>query len=217
MPTHRDLPRSRHPAAAPRKVATLRRSSWRTALLAPFYGAVALAAFALLSFLVSGLQSVYEAVTQTGSTGGATADIRADVTGRVRSVSDGDTFVLETTEGVRLVVRIAEIDAPEQGQPFGSQSKSALTNLVGGRTVQLVVQTTDTYGRAVARPYVGTTDVSAAMVASGSAWVYRRYLRDDRLPELESAARKAEKGLWGLPAAQRQPPWEWRRSHPRRN
>lgn len=187
----------------------------RALLLAPLYGIAALAAFALLSALVGGCQALYDAPHSAG-TGSVARDTANDINGRVRSISDGDTFVLETATGARLVVRVAEIDAPEQGQPFGRQSKSALTKLVGGRPVQLVVQTTDSYGRAVARPYVGTTDVSAEMVASGSAWVYRRYLRDERLPELESAARKAEKGLWGLPAAQRQPPWEWRRAHPRR-
>ncbi|MEZ5551014.1 MAG: thermonuclease family protein [Pseudomonadales bacterium] len=192
-----------------------RRSAWRKVLLAPLYVVVALAAFALLSSLISGFQALYDA-SESVNSASDTRDITADVTGRVRSVADGDTFLLETTEGVRLVVRVAEIDAPEQDQPFGDQSKRALTKLVSGRSVQLLVQTTDTYGRAVARPYVGTTDVSAEMIASGSAWVYRHYQREARLSDLERAAKQAKKGLWALPAAQRQPPWEWRRTHPRK-
>lgn len=72
--------------------------------------------------------------------------------------------------------------------------------------------TTDRYGRTVGRVYVEGRDVNAALVTAGAAWVYRQYSRDPRLLALEAEAKTASRGLWGLPEAQRTPPWEWRRA-----
>jgi endonuclease YncB( thermonuclease family) len=107
-------------------------------------------------------------------------------------------------------VRVAEIDAPESHQPYGSRAKQALSGVVFGKEVQVVVVDTDRYGRTVGRVYVGTLDVSAEMVRQGAAWVFRRYNRDPALPPLEQTAREARRGLWALPEAERMPPWEWR-------
>jgi len=74
----------------------------------------------------------------------------------------------------------------------------------------VVVQDTDKYGRTVGRVYVGSLDVNAELVKQGAAWVYRQYLKDQSLLALEEQARAAKIGLWGLPEAQRMPPWEWR-------
>lgn len=52
--------------------------------------------------------------------------------------------------------------------------------------------------------------VNAEMVDRGAAWVYAGYNRDPALPPLEAEARVARRGLWGLPEAERVPPWEWR-------
>jgi hypothetical protein len=49
------------------------------------------------------------------------------------------------------------------------------------------------------------------MVAEGHAWVYRQYLEDPALLDLETAAKESGLGLWALPEAERIPPWEWRR------
>lgn len=72
--------------------------------------------------------------------------------------------------------------------------------------------TTDRYGRTVGRVYVEGRDVNAALVTAGAAWVYLQYSRDPRLLALEAEAKTASRGLWGLPEAQRTPPWEWRRA-----
>ena len=75
----------------------------------------------------------------------------------------------------------------------------------------VVLQDTDRYGRTVGRVYVGNLDVNAEMVKQGAAWVYRTYAKDQALYRLENEARAAQRGLWGLPEAQRCPPWDWRR------
>ncbi len=59
--------------------------------------------------------------------------------------------------------------------------------------------------------YVGGVDVNAEMVKQGAAWAYRQYLKDQSLLALEQQAKTAKRGLWGLPEAERCPPWDWRR------
>jgi endonuclease YncB( thermonuclease family) len=141
--------------------------------------------------------------------------VRAEtLTGRVVGVSDGDTLTL-LAEGNRQVrVRLAEIDTPESRQPYGSRAKQALSDLAFGKTARVEVEDTDRYGRTVGRVFVDGTDVNAAMVRQGAAWVYRQYAKDQSLFALEAEARQAKRGLWSLPEAERQPPWEWR--HARR-
>lgn len=75
-----------------------------------------------------------------------------------------------------------------------------------------MVQDTDRYGRVVGRVYRGGLDVNAELVKQGAAWVYRNYAKDQRLFTLEDEARAARRGLWALPEAERQPPWEWRQA-----
>ena len=132
--------------------------------------------------------------------------------GHVVAIADGDTFTLLTADKQQVKIRLAEIDAPESGQPYGNKSKQTLSNLIFGKDVRVAVQTTDRYGRTVGRPYVSDLDVCAEMVRMGAAWAYREYLRDRSLLTLESEAKAAKRGLWGLSEAQNMPPWEWRQA-----
>jgi endonuclease YncB( thermonuclease family) len=142
----------------------------------------------------------------------STSATAAEIRGRVVGIADGDTFTLLTGGNQQVKMRLAEIDAPESGQSYGSKSKQALSDLVFGKDVRVVVQATDRYGRTVGRPYVGNLDVCAEMVRVGAAWAYREYLHDSKLLVLEAEARAEKRGLWGLSEAQNTPPWEWRRS-----
>jgi endonuclease YncB( thermonuclease family) len=130
--------------------------------------------------------------------------------GRVVSIADGDTLTLLTAEKKQIRIRLAEIDAPEKAQPYGNRAKQELSDLVFGKTVEVVYVDTDRYGRTVGRVYVGNVDVSAELVRSGAAWVYREYNTDRSLLAIESEARGAKRGLWGLSEGAI-PPWEWRR------
>jgi endonuclease YncB( thermonuclease family) len=140
------------------------------------------------------------------------ATYAAELTGRVVGIADGDTFTLLTADNQQVKIRLAEIDAPESGQPYGNKSKQALSSLVFGKDVRVIVQTTDRYGRTVGRPYIGNLDICEEMVRMGAAWAYREYLRDQGLLTVEAEARTKKRGLWGLSEAQNTAPWEWRRS-----
>ena len=111
----------------------------------------------------------------------------------------------------QVKVRLGEIDTPERKQPYGTRAQQALSDLAFNQQARVVVQDTDRYGRTVGRVYVGGVDVNAEMIRQGAAWVYRQYLKDQSLLKLEADAKAAKRGLWGLPEAQRCPPWDWRK------
>lgn len=141
-----------------------------------------------------------------------TSSFAATLQGRVVGVHDGDTVTVLDASKHQVKVRLAEIDAPELGQPYGSRAKQALANLVNGKDVRVEAQAQDRYGRMVGRIYSNNVDVNAALVAQGAVWVYRQYAHDPALLRLEAQAQAAHRGLWALPASQRIPPWEWRRT-----
>jgi endonuclease YncB( thermonuclease family) len=137
---------------------------------------------------------------------------QSELHGTVVAVKDGDTLVILGTDNIQRTVRLTEIDTPERKQPYGTQAKKALSDLAFGKPVRVETSGEDRYGRILGRIFVGKLDVNAELVRRGVAWVYRRYSKDPRLLELEAEARQKGRGLWGLPEAERVPPWEWRRS-----
>ena len=132
----------------------------------------------------------------------------ADFTGEVIGVLDGDTIdVLVDRQPVR--VRLAEIDAPEKRQPFGTRSRQALGEMVFRQTVTVQDQGLDWRGkRTVGRVLIDGRSVNRAMVAAGMAWVYPKYAKDRSLYAVEAEARAAGRGLWADKAPV--PPWQWR-------
>lgn len=98
----------------------------------------------------------------------------AELAGPVVAIVDGDTIdVLVNRQPVR--VRLAQIDAPEKRQAFGTRSRQALAELVFRQSVTVVEAGRDRYGRVIGTVYVGNVDVNAQMVRVGMAWVYRQY------------------------------------------
>lgn len=88
----------------------------------------------------------------------------AEITGRVVGITDGDTLTILNDARQQVRVRLAEIDTPEARQPYGSRARQALSDLAFDKTVRVVVQDTDRYGRTVGRIYEGAKDVNAEMV-----------------------------------------------------
>ncbi len=127
---------------------------------------------------------------------------------RVVRVKDGDSIIVASA-GREVDVRIADMDAPELGQAYGDEAKSALIELVDGRQVRLELVGGDVYRRIVAHVFLEDRDVAAAMVERGLAWVRRAYVPASRLISLEDQARIAHKGLWSDPDPT--PPWVWRK------
>lgn len=135
----------------------------------------------------------------------------ASFAGNVVRVFDGDSLVLRTAHG-NVEVRLADVDAPEKGQPYADNARKALTGLVNGREVRVEVVDVDLYRRKVARVHrvADGLDINAEVVRRGHAWVYRRYVRDQSLFGLEQAAKDKRLGLWAQAEELRIPPWRYR-------
>ena len=103
----------------------------------------------------------------------------------ITACHDGDTCSAVTADGQRHHVRLHGVDAPELDQPFGTQSRALVTQLVVGRHVD-VRPAGHSHDRLVADLRLRDgRDVGGLLVAAGAAWV--------------------EPGLL--------PPWEWRHTH----
>jgi endonuclease YncB( thermonuclease family) len=132
------------------------------------------------------------------SGGGDTVTGQEGEIGLVEYVVDGDTIDVGIDgEGYR--VRYIGVNTPELGEPCYDEATNANISLVGGETVRLVkdVSETDRYGRLLRYVYVGDLFVNAELVAEGWAEAVR-YDPDtaflDTFYELEDAARAAGLG-----------------------
>ncbi len=123
-------------------------------------------------------------------------------------VIDGDTVVIRGAKGL-VKIRLAEIDAPEKGQPFGEESKQSLSGMVLRKQVTVVSRAVDKYGRMVATLSAGGLDVNTEQVRRGMAWDYHG---GKELSALQEEAKNASRGLWAQ--SNPIPPWDWRKQHP---
>ncbi len=94
-------------------------------------------------------------------------------TGKAISVVDGDTILVDIA-GQNFEVRYIGIQAPEDAkikQPFGENATSMNLQLVEGKTIKMVKDTseTDSQGRLLRYVYVGDTFVNYEMVRLGLA------------------------------------------------
>lgn len=132
----------------------------------------------------------------------------ADMTGRVVRVNDGDTLTV-LVDRKQVKVRIASIDAPELGQPFGRRSGKALSDLCAGKNATFEETGKDRYGRTIGPVNCGGLDAATEQVRAGLAWVYVKYApKGSALYRIEERAREERIGLWE--SNTRIPPWEWR-------
>ena len=141
----------------------------------------------------------------------STAVSSATVEGQVVAITDGDTIKILTATKQQIKVRLADIDTPERGQPYGRKARQVLGDKIHRRQVEVEEVTTDRYQRLVGRVFLDGRNINAEMVEDGAAWVYRKYSNDPHLLDLEHQAREQGRGLWALQPDQRVPPWEWRK------
>jgi len=144
---------------------------------------------------------------------------------RVVGITDGDTLTVIDGSYQQHKIRIAGIDAPEKKQPFGQKSKSNLSDLVFNRSVEIVGDKTDRYGRKVSKVIVMDlscpdkkcsrhVDVGLQQVREGLAWWYRKYQKEQSIEDrfkyeqAEIMARRLKLGIWADPAPTA--PWDWR-------
>lgn len=132
----------------------------------------------------------------------------------VLDVHDGDTITVNHA-GVIRNVRLDGIDAPELDQPFGDESRLALSNLILNKSVTVSYAKTDQYDRIIGSVFTGDcTHVNLRQVQKGMAWFYVAYQCElskasrDQFQAAQDAAKAAGLGLWAQDQAQA--PWVYR-------
>jgi endonuclease YncB( thermonuclease family) len=132
------------------------------------------------------------------------------LTGKVVKIADGDTLTVLDASKTQHKIRLAGIDAPEKGQPFGTKARENLADKVFGQPVRVEVIDVDRYKRDVGRIYLGERFVNMEMVRDGFAWRYVTYDKAGEFTAAETEARERHRGLWA--EKNPVPPWEWRRA-----
>ncbi|SNW10227.1 Endonuclease yncB precursor [Eikenella corrodens] len=134
---------------------------------------------------------------QTAETAASENSPAAEHTCRVVGIKDGDTFTCLTNGRRQVTVRMAQIDAPEKGQPFGQKAKSTLSEYIYGQTVRLEESGFDRYGRTLAEVYDESgQNINMLMVQAGMAWAYKEYMTNTAYQEMQDEATRENLGLW---------------------
>ena len=133
------------------------------------------------------------------------------LTGKVVGISDGDTITILTEQNQNIKVRLAEIDAPEKKQPWGQNSKQALSDLIFSLSVTVDSVGVDRYGRTLGTVFLKKVNINKRMVENGNAWAYEKYVHDANYFTLQKSAQTSKAGLWSLSEDQTVAPWEWRK------
>lgn len=119
----------------------------------------------------------------------------APLQGVVTQVSDGDTLRFTPTGQAPIVVRLANIDAPEICQAWGAEARRALTDLALNKPATLRATGRDGYGRTVGVLVVDGVDVAQNLVEGGHAWSLRGRNDVGPLVKQERMAKALNRGL----------------------
>lgn len=115
----------------------------------------------------------------------------------VRGVIDGDTFITEDGDHVRIL----GIDAPEDNECYEDESRDFLISLIQDREVLLEKEEVDkdNYGRKLRHVFIDDNLVSGIMIEKGFAKRLSRVkvIYTDELISKEDFAKKSSLGIWG--------------------
>lgn len=145
-----------------------------------------------------------------------TADGTWQASGRVVSVSDGDTVTVLGSNKQQYKIRLQGIDAPEKTQPFGQKCKEDLLTRAVNLDGTVEAKKLDRYGRIVGKVRVNGADLALEQLQAGCAWYYADYAKElsaadqEAYAAAEKAARKAKRGLWK--DKNPQAPWDFRKA-----
>lgn len=118
---------------------------------------------------------------------------------KVIRVIDGDTFVIDTGERVRML----GINAPEMTDFFGLESKRHLISLIEGQHVNLEMddygKDRDIYQRLLRYVNLDGKDVNKVMIDEGFAFAYLKFKfgRSESYKTAQIEARAKGVGIWG--------------------
>ncbi|MBU1088291.1 thermonuclease family protein [Patescibacteria group bacterium] len=112
---------------------------------------------------------------------------------QVERIIDGDTFILNTKQQIRL----QNLNAPELNLCGGLEAKSKLESLLSGQSVSLIGDITDKFGRRIALVYQGDILINEQMLHSGWGRFTSTYSdQNDRLKIAATHARDNNLGVY---------------------
>ena len=140
-------------------------------------------------------------------------------------IYDGDTCKVAGHD-IEVIVRFIAIDAPEisyskgePSQPFSTQSKKMLTELILNRTVEIKGYGLDKYNRLLAVVFYRGKNIGVEMVRLGLAEIYQGELPDNfdlkDYKQAEFQAKTSRRGMWNQ-GNNYVSPREWRERQLRR-
>lgn len=120
---------------------------------------------------------------------------------KVIHVYSGD--IIKVTDSNRnIIVRLAGIDAPEQGQPFYHRSRAHLTDLILHRTISIFEYEKGLRDSLVGEVFLEGRSINIEMLRAGLAEVFRgvppKKLDLVLYLIIEQEAREARRGMWAL-------------------
>lgn len=133
------------------------------------------------------------------------------ISGKVVSISDGDTITILDGNMTQHRIRIYGVDCPENHQDYGQKAKQFTSDLVFGKMVEVKVMDTDRYGRKVGIINVDGKCLNEELVKNGMAWFYGQYCKVSfcsQWKQYQEEARIGKIGLWSM--QNHIPPWEFR-------
>jgi len=133
----------------------------------------------------------------------------SQITAKVVGIKDGDTVVVLLDGNIQKTLRLAEVDCPENSQPFGKNAKQFTSSQVFGKMISFIETDTDRYGRTIAKIYYDNKYLSAEIIKAGYGWWYYHYSNDKSLGDLQENAKQMKLGLWQDYNAMS--PWEYRK------
>lgn len=135
----------------------------------------------------------------------------SQISGKVVAIKDGDTIVVLYGDNIQKTLRLAEVDCPESGQPFGKNAKQFTSSQVFNKQIIFYENTTDRYGRTIAKVYYDNGKyLSAEIIKAGLGWWYYQYSKNLELGKMQDSAKSKAIGLWSDKNAIS--PYEWRQN-----
>lgn len=114
---------------------------------------------------------------------------------KVVKVIDGDTFLTDKNEKIRLI----GVDAPEINEKCYREAKNILKELIEGKLVKLEKDTkeTDKFGRLLRYVYINDTLVNLILIKEGFAYFYMDNFNMKYSKELYEAEKYAKENKIG--------------------
>lgn len=134
----------------------------------------------------------------------------SQIKAKIVAVKDGDTVVALLNNKTQETLRLADVDCPENRQPFGKNAKQFTSSQVFGKNVTFYRVGKDRYRRTIAKIFYDNEKyLSSEIIKAGFGWWYYKASKNFKLKDVEILAKKKKLGLWSDENAIA--PWDFRK------